>query len=276
MPEKILTDKIELCASLFRRLRDEGMNKPDSYVKCYHQKFRDGTGGWTAVEKWAYWSSILWYRSDDCRGLPDDDQSLFIMCECPTADWARIKGKIFGPKFMLINAGWHNERALEYCIEAVDGYISECLRTRAANASNAERRALSNAARNAKRDAGCGVVCNADISTSKRRTFSKEKEKEVVIPGVLNTLDFRAAWDRWAGYRSETRHALTKSTIEAQLKFLEQLGAAAAVETIEKSIRNGWRGLFEPDKNHDNFGNRSIGDGRPVQPVKGSTPNNGF
>lgn len=260
MNDSLLREKIERCRALFAKLYEDGYSKPDSYVKCYHQKFRDGTGGWTAAEKWSYWSAILWYRSDDCQGLPDDDQALLIMCETKDSEWMRTRGKIFGPKFTLVDGKWHNERALEYCIEAVEDYAARCAKTKGAGMASAdnraERKALRDALRNAERNAERNGERNGGKEKSK--TLPKGKEGAVLgeFPQSLQTSNFEAAWFKWEQFRVELKHRLTPSTAEAQLKFLSTFGAAKAVEIIETSIRNGWQGLFEPKQSYGNKTNQ--------------------
>ena len=88
--------------------------------------------------------------------------------------------------------------------------------------------------------------------TSTKETIKekeKEKEKEEVVPISLNNPSFLAAWKKWQAYRVEIRHKLTPSTINSQLKKMAGWGSNKAIASIEYSIGNGWRGLFEaPDK----------------------------
>jgi hypothetical protein len=67
----------------------------------------------------------------------------------------------------------------------------------------------------------------------------------------LNTSEFQTHWARWKKYRAEIRHRLTPSTEAAQLKQLAAWGAAKAIAAIERSITQGWQGLFNPEEHHD-------------------------
>ncbi len=95
------------------------------------------------------------------------------------------------------------------------------------------------------------------VDTKKERSIKekKQREVEVIIPQQLDTAEFTETWMRWVKYRKETRNALTPSTIEAQFKKLAAYGLAGAILSIDQSIANGWRGLFEPrietQKNED-------------------------
>ena len=64
---------------------------------------------------------------------------------------------------------------------------------------------------------------------------------------ILKTDSFREAWGRWTTYRSEIRKALKPSTIKAQVRKLESFGCSGAVTAIDRSIEQGWTGLFPPD-----------------------------
>lgn len=75
----------------------------------------------------------------------------------------------------------------------------------------------------------------------------KPLKPEAVVPPELNTPEFLDAWKRWKAYRREIRKPLTESTIEGQLKKLAKVGPKQAIDLIENSIANSWRGLFFPN-----------------------------
>lgn len=70
---------------------------------------------------------------------------------------------------------------------------------------------------------------------------------QIEFPDVLNTSAFKAAWVEWEIHRKEIRHKLTPSTIKKCLKDLAKMGHTNAIESINRSISNGWQGLFPPD-----------------------------
>lgn len=71
--------------------------------------------------------------------------------------------------------------------------------------------------------------------------YSKIEIKEEVneLPEWIN----KEAWMEWEKYRKEKRKTLTPATIKMQLKFLEA-NKDNHVEIINRSIKNGWTGLF--------------------------------
>lgn len=72
------------------------------------------------------------------------------------------------------------------------------------------------------------------------------------IPESLSGPLFLRAWREWIAERQERREPLTVRAAVLQLRKLHAIacrrGVAVAVATIERSIENGWTGLFEPEE----------------------------
>jgi hypothetical protein len=66
-------------------------------------------------------------------------------------------------------------------------------------------------------------------------------------PAHMTVPEFSAAWHRWVQYAFPKRK-VPYLTYVGQLEFLNAMTAAEAVESIETSIRNGWKGLFPTRK----------------------------
>lgn len=73
------------------------------------------------------------------------------------------------------------------------------------------------------------------------------------VPPALDTPEFRVAWQDFQTHRREIRHILTPLSAGRMLKMMAEWGVHKAVQSIENSIRNGWRGLFEPKENSSPF-----------------------
>jgi hypothetical protein len=58
---------------------------------------------------------------------------------------------------------------------------------------------------------------------------------------------FAATWAKWVDTRKAMKKPLRNSMIEMQWKQLAEIGEANAITCVEKSIANGWQGLF-PEK----------------------------
>jgi hypothetical protein len=78
---------------------------------------------------------------------------------------------------------------------------------------------------------------------------TNSKNAKTIFPENLDTPEFLKVWNEWIQYRTEIRKKLTPSTVHRQLTTLSKLSVTEAIQTIEKSIENGWQGLF-PDKKH--------------------------
>ena len=89
-----------------------------------------------------------------------------------------------------------------------------------------------------------------DKSKQSKPIQTNKKKVVVEFPSNLDTPEFKNTWKEWECYRTETKKKLTPSTVKKQLKMLSEHTAPEAVVIIEKSIRNGWQGLF-PERNVD-------------------------
>lgn len=58
---------------------------------------------------------------------------------------------------------------------------------------------------------------------------------------------FQTAWESWKRHRREKRQALTPTTTRRQLAMLGAMTEPEAIACVERSIANGWTGLF-PEK----------------------------
>ena len=71
---------------------------------------------------------------------------------------------------------------------------------------------------------------------------------KIDLPLWLN----KNSWEEWMQYRKESKKKMTDSTVKKQLKFLSH-HIKDHIKIIERSITNGWQGLFPLDnKNYSN------------------------
>lgn len=73
------------------------------------------------------------------------------------------------------------------------------------------------------------------------KTYNK-KESIFEIPENIN----KQSWNEWVSYRGEIKKKMTPATIKAQIKLLKDFSFDEQSEIINKSIANGWTGLFPP------------------------------
>jgi hypothetical protein len=84
-----------------------------------------------------------------------------------------------------------------------------------------------------------------------QETLKKTTPPTIEIPANLNHPDFLAAWNEWVTYRRERRLTTAPRTLARQLRDLAAWGPVAAAESIERSLKAGWQGLFEPRQNRN-------------------------
>jgi len=83
-----------------------------------------------------------------------------------------------------------------------------------------------------------------DMNTSKEGKEGKEGKEN--IDYAFNSEVFKKCFNDWIVFRKEKKKTLTPSTIAKQKVFLQKYTESVAIQIIEKSIINGWIGLFEP------------------------------
>lgn len=78
-----------------------------------------------------------------------------------------------------------------------------------------------------------------------------EKAAEVArIPPELSTPEFIQVWEQWKQHRIEKKQKLTPTTVARQFAKLSSLGVKVAIDTLNRSMENGWTGIFpEAQKN---------------------------
>lgn len=72
----------------------------------------------------------------------------------------------------------------------------------------------------------------------------KEQERGPHVPAHLATTEFMNAWGEWLGYHDDRGTPPTQATINKQFKLLEQYDQTTMLAMIDRSITNGWTGLF--------------------------------
>ena len=112
------------------------------------------------------------------------------------------------------------------------------------------------------RSEGCkkvqgGMQKPAQGVCTKLHTYNKEDNKgdKDTVQGQMwivrlpfGSEAFIASWKSWVAYRKEMKKKLTDSSVQAQFKEFALWGEQKSTEAIEQSIKQGWQGLFEPNK----------------------------
>lgn len=90
----------------------------------------------------------------------------------------------------------------------------------------------------------------------KRREENKKEKKRKELPASPFVGEVLKSWDEWIQYRTEIKKKLSASTAEKQIQFLGGRAGPEIIEIINKSITQGWTGLFELNGNKNNGKNR--------------------
>ena len=80
------------------------------------------------------------------------------------------------------------------------------------------------------------------LNNNNTKYNNKERGQCAEIPNNIN----KDAWSEWVAYRKEIRKKMTDRTCKMQWRLLGKYDFATQKQIIEKSITNGWTGLFEP------------------------------
>ncbi len=84
-------------------------------------------------------------------------------------------------------------------------------------------------------------------SAKKERTEQKEEVAgdSFTFPVELDNQEFISAWDKYLCYRKERKLSKLKPvSVSHQLDEMAQCGSKASIEAINRTISNGWSGIF--------------------------------
>lgn len=95
---------------------------------------------------------------------------------------------------------------------------------------------------------GCGT--GVDITEESSKKGNKDPFFKELIPISFNGL-FDHVWMDWIQHRKEMGKPVKLTSAKQQIKLLEGLGQDRAIETVRRSIQNGWQGLFPENKEQD-------------------------
>ena len=204
--------------------------------------------------------AIQFYVRDwttDCNGLSVAAKGAWIqmLCNLHLADkygeltktpeaWARICG--CPPEEM--EPIWHELRSENVCDISEDVTNGHAVVTVVSRRMSTQRKEKDGARlrkqRQREKDGRPKKVTSP--SASAVSAPASATAKTTPLPPSLDNPSFQKAWGEWVTYRHERRKPLTKSTIKMQLTKLAKT-PDEAVAIIERSIEQGWTGLFPLD-----------------------------
>jgi hypothetical protein len=84
-------------------------------------------------------------------------------------------------------------------------------------------------------------------STSKKKGDKPASLEEIEFPANLQTDAFARTWESYLAYRKESRRKnLAPASKKVQLRDLSEAGHDEAIAAINRTIANGWQGIFPP------------------------------
>jgi hypothetical protein len=91
-------------------------------------------------------------------------------------------------------------------------------------------------------------MANQEQEQEQEPPKSPKGDSAACLPEVLQTKEFQVAWDEWKAHRKEKKKPLTPTSTKKQLAELAEMGVDRAIAAINHSIKKGWQGIFEPDR----------------------------
>lgn len=178
--------------------------------------------------------------------LPNDDPVLARFARMTPDEWQAVRSDVLSA-FTVGNDGRLHQKRLRREYEIAVGKsnkASMAAKERWSKVKNADAHADA-------LHSHCDSNAMQSVSVSKSSSDSSGGSAgggggspDAPIPEVLDTPEFRAAWEQWFSYRREYR--LTKwkpSTIKTNLKKLAEVGHDAAIESINRAIESTWKGI---------------------------------
>ena len=214
--------------------------KSSSWYALYADDFDGGTRNMTPAGVGAY---LRLLNEQFRRGhIPADDRAICRIVGMFPDEWAEVRDEVLA-KFEQIDDGLANGR-MESERNEREGIRQ--MKVDAARKSHESRRKNNSANCKTPHSANCKTPPSANcVHDHDHVTVSKDTVEGTALPFGPG---FASAWDDWIAYRREARHkAWSPRSIKTQLGRLGKLTESEAIEVINRSIANGWQGLF-PEK----------------------------
>ena len=101
------------------------------------------------------------------------------------------------------------------------------------------------------------TICLNEKKRKVKEGKGKKRNKEPVAALPFLSDEFAEAWADWQTYLKQKRKTPTQLTTTKQLNQLKKLNEKDAIETINRSIQNGWQGLFPSNEKHNKLTGRA-------------------
>jgi uncharacterized protein YdaU (DUF1376 family) len=208
------------------------------------------------LEKGAYIMLIIAHMQSGSIGLPNNDKKLSRICGVTIKKFNQIKETILIDKFTLADNFWRNKK----CIEVLQKITNK---SKAQSDKALKRWDTGNAA-------AMPLQCPEDAN-HKPRTINQVSKKEPPLPPKGNFIlpDFVSAdmWNDFVKHRGSKFTDLAAGRIINQLRDWHNEGQDAN-GILNKSIMNGWKGVFPEDKQKGNGNGKAKSKGNANEELK--------
>lgn len=203
------------------------------YMQLYVAEYLADAAHLTTIQHGAYLLLLMnyWQRG---KPLKNSNERLANVARMSNDEWEQ-HCDILAEFFTITDEEWIHgriERDLAL-VRAKSAKASASGRASANKRSTNVQRTLNKRPANAKETSN-----HLDTDTD----TDKEKKKSAIAPVLPDWLD-KDAWQTWVDDRKERGKKLTKAAIKKQIEFLAEHKADHAA-ILDKSVRQGWAGLF--------------------------------
>lgn len=218
----------------------------------FPRDFLASTIGWTFVQRSLYRSLLdaQW----ELEALPDDEDELTRIAGASPSEfaaaWPRVKAKFeLGPDGKLRNMKCEEHRTV--ALEKVEKKRAAGKIGGQASVRARTKHRLSNRSTDAQANGQAnGQAKFNPPSPSPSPSFEEEEKKTAAppLPPPPDNLNHKA-WEEWQSYRREKRIAPYKPTsVSKAMEFLARFEPDEQQSIVDYSVRNAYRGLFDPRK----------------------------
>lgn len=163
----------------------------------------------------------------------------------------------------LAAVGWLRIEPDAIVMPRFDNWLGQSAKRRLKNSQRQRRRRADSATTSRSKRDNDGARCRAKSATTGQDITGQKRNKTkkrggaafdavgVAFPSALDCGQFRQLWAEWVAHRNEIKAPLTPTATARQLKRLAGFGLQGAIDAVEYTLAQGWRGIRQPDQRGD-------------------------
>jgi hypothetical protein len=177
------------------------------------------------------------------RPIKDEPSRIQNIGKIKDADYQRVRGNLFELGWSIVDGFWRHGLIEETMTEMEQNRKSQIERTKAATEA---RQAKRNEERNEERNV-VPITTTTTTTNTTKETETKSGAPLREFSEKLKTSRVIHKWQVWMNVRRGMKKPKDWSVLfNEQIEWLEKFDEPTVFEILSASIRNGWRGLFEP------------------------------